>query len=32
MLKDLIESGDSHVSDDIVVLDEASLALSVHNL
>ena len=32
MLKDLIEAGDSHVSDDIVVLDEASLALSVHNL
>ncbi len=32
ILKDLIESGGSHVSDDIVVLDEASLTLSVHNL
>jgi hypothetical protein len=32
MLKDLIEAGDSHVSDDIIVLDEASLALNVHNL
>ena len=32
MLKDLIESGGSHVSDDSVLLDEASLTLSVHNL
>lgn len=30
MLKDLIEGGGSHESDDIVVLDEASLALSAH--
>jgi len=32
MLKDLIEGGGSHVSDDIVELDEASLALSAHNV
>ena len=32
ILKDLIEGGSSHVSDDIVVLDEASLALTVHNV
>ena len=32
MLKDLIEGGGSHVSDDIVELDEASLAISAHNV
>jgi hypothetical protein len=31
ILKDLIEGGGSHVSDDIAVLDEASLTLSAHN-
>lgn len=31
-LKDLIEGGDSHVSDDFEELDETSLALSAHNV